>query len=428
MNSFNHQAVDQPEHPSSDEIDLRDIAIMLINGWRWIAVSMATCLALATLYLVASTPSYHSSLAYTETSDGLNVINRIPGIAITPQQAVSELEIRLGSYERFRGFLDQHPDYADMLMQDSAPELEGTVLRTQFRELKVAPGDLASGSPGEVSFSYREDIDGAALLNQYFQWSQRQYTEDLLARVDRSLASAISRNEADMEAHLEAYDAELDATVTRMSEEHSIRRLELQDQLAAERAAERASREERIRTLEVAEEIAGMLGITKPTSPLSLGDADDAARIVYDNVSIGNDLPLYFLGTEALAAEREVLKQGLDQPISSPAIRQIEKQLEQLQHQRRIEAFKSRESDSAFIDAYNQLRQENTLLRANRITADDIHVVEVVNVAYRPMQPEGPGKALVMALAVILGGMLGVMLVMLVAFSRSLRRYRSQTA
>jgi LPS O-antigen subunit length determinant protein (WzzB/FepE family) len=44
------------------------------------------------------------------------------------------------------------------------------------------------------------------------------------------------------------------------------------------------------------------------------------------------------------------------------------------------------------------------------------------------MQPEGPGKALVLALALILGGMLGVMLVMLVAFSRSLRRYRSQTA
>lgn len=37
MTTFNPHTADRSQHHSSDEIDLRDIALMLINGWRWIA-------------------------------------------------------------------------------------------------------------------------------------------------------------------------------------------------------------------------------------------------------------------------------------------------------------------------------------------------------------------------------------------------------
>lgn len=415
-------------HAENDEIDLRDIAIITLNGWRWIAASVVTCMLLACIYLWFSTSTYTSTLRYTQTSDGLNVINHVPGFAITPLQAKTELEVRLGSFERFRAFLAQHPDYARMLSNENAPEEDTSALRESFRQLSVTSADSTSSDQGEIRYSYPEDVDGASLLNDYYLWSQDQYTRVLIERVERSIQNTIAINEVSMNAHLAAYQDELDATVTRMNEEHYIRHLELQDQLAAEQAAERSSRMERIRTLEQAEDIAARLSIHQPTTPLSMAGGNTPDRVVYDNVSIGSDLPLYFLGTDALSAEREVLTQGLDEPMTSPAIRQIEKQLEQLQHQRRIEAFEARESDSPFIDTYNQLQQENTLLRAKNVTPDDITVTEIVDVAYRPEASDGPGKSLVLALALILGGMMGLMLVMLVTFSRSVKSYRAQYA
>lgn len=413
-----------------DEIDLRDIALMLLDGWKWILGSVATAVVLALVFVAIAPQSFRASTSYTPSSEGLRLLNEMPGIDYSKASTQAELELKLGSFGNLREFIDIHPEWQSITQAEADEQgvtLDEHLRLHYFDKLEISLPDTEGAGPHQLSFEYPESLRGAALLNEYLAWTEAQYTQALVQRATRALETALTRNSEKMQAHLNAYQDSVTAEITRLHEQHDIHLAELEDQLQAEKNAERKSRLERIRTLSQAEAIARRLGITQPTSPLELGD-EGQTQTDYDDISIGASLPLYFMGSQALAAEREVVEQSLEEDASTSAIRDIEKKIAQLQHERRIEALQQRDDGSPFIEAYNQLRQENTLLRANRVTADDIDVVEVVNLAYRPNRPEGPGKALVLALAVILGGMLGVMLVMCVSFGRSLKRYRAQRA
>ncbi|WP_348815888.1 Wzz/FepE/Etk N-terminal domain-containing protein [Halomonas sp. H10-59] len=413
-----------------DEIDLRDIALMLLDGWKWILGSVATAVVLALVFVTIAPQSYRASTSYTPSSEGLRLLNEMPDIDYSAASTQTELELKLGSFGNLRDFIDDHPEWQSIAQSEADGQdvtLDEHLRLHYFDKLTITrPGKDGTG-PHQLSLVYPESLQGAALLNDYLAWTERQYAQVLAQRAEHALETALARNSEEMQAHLEAYRDSVSVEITRLQEQHDVQLAELDDQLQAEKNAERKSRQERIRTLTQAEAIAQRLGITQPTSQPAFGE-NGQTQVSHGDSGNATSLPLYFMGTQALAAEKEVVEQSLEQEASTPAIREIEKELAQLRHQRQIEALQQRSDDSSFVDAYNQLSQENTLLRANRVTADDIDIIEVVNLAYRPNRPEGPGKALVLALAVILGSMLGVMLVMCVSFSRSLKRYRAQRA
>ena len=411
-----------------DEIDLRDIALMLLDGWKWILGSVATAVVLALVFVAVSPQSFRASTSYTPAPEGLRLLNQMPGIDYSAATTQTELELKLGSFGSLRDFIGAHPEWQSIAQAEADEKgvtLDEHLRLHYFDKLEISLPDEDGTGPHQLSLEYPESLSGAALLNEYLAWTEAQYTQTLVQRAEYALETALTRNTEKMQAYLNAYQDSVTAEITRLHEQHDIHLAELEDQLQAEKNAERKSRLERIHTLTQAEAIAQRRGIAKPTSPLELGD-EGQLQADYDDISIGTSLPLYFMGTQALAAEKEVVEQSLEEDASTPAIRDIEKKIAQLQHERRIEALQQRDDGSPFIEAYNQLRQENALLRANRVAATDIDVVEVVNLAYRPSRPEGPGKPLVLALAIVLGGMLGVMLVMCVSFGRSLKRYRVQ--
>lgn len=92
---------------------------------------------------------------------------------------------------------------------------------------------------------------------------------------------------------------------------------------------------------------------------------------------------------------------------------------------RQIEALRAREDQKPFVDKYNKLRAANTLLSSVTVNKDDLEVARVVNKAYQPVRPDGPRKLLILVLAVMLGGMLGVFLAFGARFVRSLRGYHA---
>jgi len=256
--------------------------------------------------------------------------------------------------------------------------------------------------------------------------SEEQYRELLTERAERAVNLTIEKNKAQMEAHQEAYQEEIDARITRMKEADSIELARLQDSLEAEKKSIVAAREERVRVLRQAEQVAARLGITRPTTPRDLGRQGGERDVVYAEINSQEGLPLYFMGTEALQAEREVIEANLREDAQTPEIRSIVKQISLLRNNREIEAVQSREQDSPFIDEYNALLQQNTLLQANLVAPDEIQAAEVTNWAYQPANPDSPRKALILALSLVLGGMLGLMLVFLARFAHSLRGYRAR--
>jgi len=354
----------------------------------------------------------------------------MPGVSYSETQTARELTQRLASYENFSQFLEQDVSGRDLFMAAlgaavEEQELDLTQRRLFADSLTVTPPDPDKESQlTALTLVYGEQLAGPDLLNAYFSWTDQHYRQRLVDRAQRAVELAIEKNHAQMQAFLEAYQEDIEARVVRMQETDSVKLAKLHDQLDAEKQSIVAAREERVRVLHRAEQIAAQLGITRPTTPRDLGRQNVEREVIYAGINSQQGLPLYFMGTEALRAEREVVEANLREEAKTPDIRNIEMQISQLQHNRDIEALQNREQDSPFIEEYNALQQENTLLRANLINADEIEIAEVTQWAYEPSGPSEPRKALILALSLVLGGMLGVMLVFLARFAGSLRSYR----
>lgn len=287
------------------------------------------------------------------------------------------------------------------------------------------PSERDDTTPREISLLYTSQVAGADLLNSYFKWSESEYIDVLIGRSHRAVGSIISRNNALMDAHLKAQQEKIETRIAVLRETDEISIAELEDRLEAQRQAIVSSHEERIRVLENAEQIAARLGIEKPTTPRDLGRQTHDREVIYAEINSQGGLPLYFMGVEALRAEREILAENINQEVKSAEIREIESQLHQLKHNRSIEALMAREDLSPFTEEYNKLRAENEILAANMVAKDEVSVASIIHWAYPSDRPNTPGKAMVLALSLVLGGMLGVFLVFMSRFVASVKGYRS---
>ena len=408
-----------------DEIDLRDIALAIYTGWKWIAASIIFCALLGILYIyVISTPTYSTDIAYSATTGGLNVLNSMPGTNYSESQALEEFSQRLSSYESFKSFHEENPDVINSITQDDL-DSDSQIRTFFFDRFNInTPGDNETSRT--LSLQYTEKTDGPKVLNEYFIWTEGMYAKTLVDRATRTVEDAIDRNRAKMDAHLRSHQDDISARIERLQEDDRIRIAELEDRLKAEKQSVIYSRAERIRILENAEQIASRLGIEKPTTPRDLGRQTQDRDVIYAEINSQGGLPLYFMGTEALRAEREVMEQNLEEDAKTAEIRNIESQLQQLRNNRTIEAIAERENQTPFIEEYNNLRSQNEILSASIVSPDEVDVVSAVNWAYQPNGPDSPKSSLIIALSLVLGGMLGVILVFVSNFISSIKRYNRQ--
>ena len=413
----------------NDEIDLRDLVMSLINGWRWVISTAVAVVALAVVYLLVATPIYSTNVVFAPSPDGLQSLNALPGINYSEEEALGELAVRLGSYENFSNFLAASEEHRERLTDalsgvENLTDLPASQYEFFSKNVTVAPlGDEEDENDlrQQLTFTFTDRVDGPDFVNQYYRWTDQQVTAMLAERAQRTIARNIRNNESRMSAILDAQEEQVEARITRMQENDAIRLKQLQDELNAEIASVFASREERIRVLRNAESIAERMGIKRPTTPRDLSPRQGNAEVVYAEINAANSqdgLPLYFMGTDALKAEREVIEANLREETKTAAIRNLEKQIAVLENNREIEALQAREDNAAFSEEYNRLKEENTLLRANDVLEDEIEVSRVISWAYQPAGPDSPKKLLILALSVVLGGMLGVFVLMVVRLVR----------
>ena len=413
-----------------DEIDLRDIALTIYNGWKWIASSIIVCMLLGFIYIyVLSTPQYLTEIAYSTEPGGLRVLNSMPGTSYTESQAFEEFSLQISSYENFRTFYKKHPDLFSSIM-DGESESISKIRPFFFSKLDLtAPQekDEESQPSRTLSLQYNNEINGPKILNDYFSWTESKYIETLIERANRAVNSEISRNSEKMSAYLKSHKDDIASKIERLQEDDKIKIAQLEDRLAAEKQSIIYTREERIRILEHAENIASRLGIEKPTTPRDFGRQTQDRDVIYAEINSQGGLPLYFMGLEALQAEREVIEQNLREDSKTKEIRNIESQLQQLKNNRIIEAIQNRENSTPFIEEYNKLRSENEILSASMISPDEIDVASAIHWAYQPNAPDSPKTGLIMALSLILGGFLGIFILFISNFVASVRRYKNHS-
>lgn len=195
-----------------------------------------------------------------------------------------------------------------------------------------------------------------------------------------------------------------------------LKRAQLQDELAALRAELKTRRNNRIQELNEAITIADSLGIRTPTSPSAMAASARSGTQVIRTEVTNQEAPLYFLGTEALTAERDALKNRTSDDFVEPRIAEIQSELTLLENNREVEILKAREGEDLYLTNLAQLREEASRLKGIKLDTERLRLVRLDQPALQSLNPIKPKKALILALGLVLGAMLGVF----VALVRSL--------
>ncbi|MGU2312177.1 Wzz/FepE/Etk N-terminal domain-containing protein [Pseudomonas aeruginosa] len=409
----------QSSDSNHTEIDLAQLFEQCWASRRSIALITALGTGAALAYALLATPIYQVDVllrpVQTRALEALN----IKGLySITPKQALDRVSNELTAYSGRRTYFEAHPEQFEQLeFGELSPER--AFWRFSLDAFSIEFADKKEKTPRTealVRFSMQspKGMDGVAILNGLLsatlEREHRQIQEDVQARIDNRL-QVLERDIAAMQA---SYATAKRSRIATLMEADAIRRANLQDELKALRGRLRLVRDSRIQQLDEAIGIASQLGIRKPTTPGVLGeDGRDSSRSLFRTEVNNQQIPLYFMGVDALKAERGILLRRKTDDFTSPRIAVIQQELKQLEHNREIQYLQAREDEERFYENLAALRGEQARLLRLNIGETNIQLVRVDQEAATPLKPVRPKRALLVALGVLGGVLLGSLLVLL---------------
>ncbi|WP_411705147.1 GNVR domain-containing protein [Edaphovirga cremea] len=205
-----------------------------------------------------------------------------------------------------------------------------------------------------------------------------------------------------------AYNSEKEFRIASMLEADSLKRAELQDELRALRIQLKILRADRISQLNEAITIAKSLGIIEPTTPSSLGETERPSSSTMKTEINKQQIPLYFMGAQALLAERSALQHRTSDDFADGRIAQISKNLQLLRLSREVEVLNSRTTEERFLSDVQPLYAEVARLQNLNIDIDALKLVSIDKQVLEPTRPIKPKRFLVIVLGMLFGLILGV--------------------
>lgn len=403
-----------PSVVAHDEIDL---FAMMQSIWKQKKLIAATALlvgAIAGAYAFLATPVYEvSTLLRPAALNDLDALNRTEVYSLPPGKALVRVGAELDSYDTRLGYFRANPKLFEAFGQpgQTPEQVFAEFNRDSLKLVQPDPkkADLLSTYIG-LEMRYPKGVSGDEILNGFVQYAieneRKQISDDLKVIVNNRLAEV----DAKLAAARAAYYAGKDGQIATLQEEDSLKRALLQDELNALRVQLKARREDRIAQLDEAISIARSLGLKKPTTPSNMANESETAGNIIRTEVNNQQIPLYFLGTDALEAERRVLRQRTSDDFTDSRIAQIRKELHLLRINRKVEVLKQRENEELFLKGTEVLLAERARLEAINTDMSTLGLVSVDRPAFEPLAPVGQNRAFVIGFGLFLGGGLGIVL------------------
>lgn len=414
---------DQPYrmvNDNNDEIDLREL-IRSLWDQRWVIVGITAFITLiAALYAFLATPYYRVQSILRPVEVGvLDSLNATEVYELKPLEALSRVSGGLSSYGNRLEFFQTHEErFADLAREGLTAEQAFEDFNSEAFAMLYPDPKKNQGEFVGMALTYPASMDGVSVVNEFVAFVLQQERE----RVASDLAVVIANRKANIEQRIEAarasYQANKEAEIATLLEEAALKRAQLEDELRALRAELKIRRENRLNVLEEAIRIARSLGIRKPTTPTAMADAGQGVRTEITS----REIPLYFLGVDALEAERDVLRARTSDDFVEPRIGEIQKELDMLRHNRQVEVLQQRQDEDLYLKELAKLREEAARLDGIEFDASTLQLARIDQPAQQPLTRLKPKRALILALGVVLGGMLGVF----VALMRNLLQPRRE--
>ncbi|MGI6407494.1 MAG: Wzz/FepE/Etk N-terminal domain-containing protein [Thiopseudomonas sp.] len=420
-----HQSIAQ-----DDEIDLFELAQNIWQERILVVIVTAAVTVLALIYALVATPVYQtSSILKPAKIKDLDQLNSLGVYSLSPSEALKRVGAALESYEvRFEYFKNNQELFEPVIQQGRSLEQNfERINRESFKVLKPDPDPKKANTFSPyvgLQLEYSKQLNGPSIVNGLIRYAtdveRERLTDDLKVVIDNKL-DTINRK---LEELRSGYNAEKEAKVAQLTEKDTLKRLRLQDELEAIRLALKTRRENRIQQLDEAIAIAASLGIKKPSTPSSLSEGTRVSGSVIKTEVNNQNIPLYFMGTEALEAEKQTLLSRENDDFTSGRIVEINQELKLLEHNRQIEVLESRENEDLFLAELAEQHKEISRLKGLKVNMDNLKMVSVDQLAAQPASPIKPKKTMIVAVGIVLGGMLGLF----VALLRSAIRKRMQPA
>lgn len=407
-----------PAIDTSDEIDLFAIFQAIWQQKKLIALSTFIAGMAALTYAFMATPEYQvSSVLRPAALNELDALNRSEVYKLPPSDALAKVGASLESYETRLGFFRANEALFQRFNQP------GRTLEQSFEEFNRNSVKLILPDPKKAAslsayiglkLNYPKGVDGVAILNGLVDYAIAVEREQIAADLKVIVTNRLNELEGKIDAARSSYQTEKEAAIASLLEADNLKRAQLQDELKGLRLQLKTQRGDRMSQLSEAISIATSLGILKPTTPSALSDSERGASTSVMHTEVNNQqIPLYFMGAEALEAERKALQQRKTDDFTEKRIAEIAKELLLLQTNRQIEILQQREQEDLFLSDVQPLRAEVARLRNLNIDMSRLKLVTIDQQALAPLGAIKPKKALILVLALVLGGMLGVILALI---------------
>lgn len=371
--------------------------------------------ALGTVYAFVAPKTYEvSSVLRPAAINELDALNRSEVYKLPPADALAKVGSQLESYEARLGFFKSHEQLF------AAFQKPGQSLEQSFEDFNrnsvnlILPDPKQAGSLSNyirLELSYPADVDGVAILNGFVDYAIATEREQVGADLKVIVNNRLNELKGKIDAARSNYETEKESKIAKLLEADRLKRAQLQDELSALRLQMKMERTNRLAELTEAIGIAKSMGIKTPTTPSSMSDASRSGSGQVMRTEVNNQkIPLFFLGTEALEAERVALQQRTSDDFTNPRIAEIGKEIQLLEVNREVELLRKRDNEDIFLQDVEPLRAEVARLRNLNIDMSNLKLVTIDRRAQEPLAPIKPKKMLVIVMSLVAGLVLGLLI------------------
>ena len=404
------------QHPladtSTDEIDLYDLIQSLWQQKLLIAGTTALAGAIALGYVMMAPRYYQASTVLRPAAiNELDALNRSEVYKLPPTDALLKVGSALESYETRLNYFRDHQDLFKPL------EKQGVTLEQTFEIFNRDAINLVQPDPKKtdslspfikLELTYPDSINGAQILNGFVEYA----INNQRSQIGADLKVIINNRKRELEEKIDAarsgYKSEKEGEIATLVESDALQRAKLKDELKALRLQLRAERDARIAQLSEAIAIARTLGITRPTTPSAMADAAQGSNTVMRTEITSQRTPLYFMGTQALEAERTALLNRTSDDFTDKRISTIGKKLQMLKVNRQVELLGKRMNEDLFLENIEPLRAEEVRLSNLNTDMSKLGLASIDRKAQVPTNPIKPKKTLIIGLGLVLGLLTGL--------------------
>jgi chain length determinant protein (polysaccharide antigen chain regulator) len=398
---------------ASDEIDLFELFHAIWRQKKLIVGCTVLAGILGAGYAFLAPKTYEvSSVLRPAAINELDALNRSEVYKLPPADALLKVGAQLDSYEARLGFFKDHEELF------KAFQKPGQTLEQSFEAFNrnsvnlILPDPKKSDSLSNyirLELQYPTDVDGVKILNGFVDYAIAAERQQVGADLKVIVNNRLTELKGKIDAARANYDTEKESKIAKLLEADRLKRAQLQDELSALRLQMKMERTNRLAELAEAIGIAQSMGIKTPTTPSSMADSARTGSSQVMRTEVNNQkIPLYFMGTEALEAERAALQKRTSDDFTNPRIAEIGKELQLLDANREVEVLRKRGNEDIFLQDVEPLRAEVARLRSLNIDMSNLKLVTIDRRAQEPLSPIKPKKALVIGLSLVGGLLLGL--------------------